>query len=129
MMLSLSLSLLILLLMLLSSSLSFRLIKKSNHHHHPSLSLHALKDGAMNEINRLKVEYNNNSNNYDSNRLKEMKVILECVKALEEIDRDLELFEQHLNGDDDKLKETASVFKKEFEICKNEIESQLNKLL
>lgn len=82
----------------------------------------------MDEINRLKLEFNNNSE-INGDRLKEIKVILDCARALEEIDRDIELFDQHLSGDDDKLKQTASVFKKEFIDCKEQIETQLNKLL
>ena len=125
-------------MIILVSSLSLRIKKNINSIHigilkkkisFSSSSLYALKDGAMDEINRLKVLYNNNDKDLDKGRLKDIKVILECVSALEEIDKDLELFEQHLNGDDEKLKETASVFKKEFLTCKNEIETQLNKLL
>jgi hypothetical protein len=95
----------------------------------PWSTLHGLKEGAAEEITRLKNEYNGNAGNLDADRLKEIKVILECARALEEIDRDIELFEQHLNGDDEKLKQTATVFKKEFLDCKEQIEAQLNKLL
>ena len=98
-------------------------------YHGKTSSLYALKDGAIDEINRLKNEYSTNTNGADADRLKEIKVILECARALEEIDRDIELFEQHLNGDDEKLKQTAMVFKKEFLDCKEQIEAQLNKLL
>jgi len=88
----------------------------------------------MDEINRLKAlvsssSSSSSSSGIDADRLKEIKVILDCVRALEEIDRDIELFDQHLNGDDDKLKQTASVFKKEFIDCREQIEIQLNKLL
>ena len=92
----------------------------------PRLSM-VLKEGAMDEINRLKALVSSSS--IDADRLKEIKVILDCVRALEEIDRDIELFDQHLSGDDDKLKQTASVFKKEFIDCREQIEIQLNKLL
>ena len=95
----------------------------------PRLSM-VLKEGAMDEINRLKaLVSSSSSSSIDADRLKEIKVILDCVRALEEIDRDMELFDQHLSGDDDKMKQTAGVFKKEFMDCREQIEIQLNKLL
>ena len=44
-------------------------------------------------------------------------------------EKDLSLFEDHLNGDDESLKKTAKIFSKEFIQCRKDIEDQLNQLL
>ena len=62
-------------------------------------------------------------------RLKELATVMRCVKALDEIHNDLALMQEHLERDDEKLKETAKVFTVEFKQCQQEIESQLNILL
>jgi len=61
--------------------------------------------------------------------IKALNVVLECDKALVQIEEDLAMFEGHLAGDDDKLKETAEVFSKEFTVCHAQIEGQLIALL
>lgn len=65
----------------------------------------------------------------DSRRFKELDTIVRCVRALEEIARDLVLMEEHIAGDDVKLRDTALTFKSEFLQCSADIESQLNILL
>ena len=61
--------------------------------------------------------------------MRDLKVVVECDKALRQIEKDLAMFDDHLSGDDDKLKETAEVFKKEFTTCRQQLEEQLEKLL
>lgn len=59
----------------------------------------------------------------------------ECAQALDDIERDLKDFaviESEPNDSDpqqESLRETASIFSREFEECKSQIEEQLNKLL
>lgn len=65
----------------------------------------------------------------NSGRFKELDTIVRCVRALEEIARDLVLMEEHIAGDDVKLRDTALTFKSEFLQCSADIESQLNVLL
>ena len=62
-------------------------------------------------------------------QLKFCETVFNCVSALKSIDADLELFKEHLEGSDDKLKDTAEVFTGEFLDCKAQIESQLNRIL
>lgn len=62
-------------------------------------------------------------------REKELSIIVRCAEALREIDADLIMMQDHLKGEDMKLKETAQFFGVEFEQCKTEIEGQLNALL
>ena len=65
----------------------------------------------------------------ESAELEELKPINDVAKALLQIDTDLQMFKDHIEGDDEALKETALIFKKEFQQCKDDLESQLNKLL
>lgn len=65
----------------------------------------------------------------DGRRFKELDTIVRCVRALEEIERDLVLMEEHIAGEDVKLRDTALTFKSEFLQCSGDIESQLNILL
>ncbi len=62
-------------------------------------------------------------------REQDIKDILQCFKALKDIESDLFMLEEHLNGSDFHLKESAEVFHKEFSRCRNEIENELNALL
>lgn len=61
--------------------------------------------------------------------IRELGVVIECDKALKQIETDLSMFETHLDGDDDKLKETATVFKKEFTVIRTQLEAELTKAL
>jgi protein subunit release factor A len=98
-----------------------------------------LKEGAYERIEQLKIEYNNideelryltgDAKKALETRKRNLKTICDCAKALEDIDRDLETFCGHLQGEDAKLKEIAEGFTKEFLLCKEQLESQLNKLL
>ena len=69
------------------------------------------------------------NSNTNSDREDELRLIFDCVDAIRDIDRDVSLFEEHINGDDESLKSTAITFTKEFLQCKEELENQLNKLL
>jgi hypothetical protein len=101
----------------------------------------ALKEGAYLQLNNLKQEYedlqkimyNKQPSNKEaealSKRIKELTVVFKCVAALEEIEQDLKMCSEHESGEDESLKKTAKVFKKEFTQCKELIESQLNNLL
>lgn len=98
-------------------------------------TLYALKPNADSVLARFKIEYNSllenksDSNNVSEERIKELKVIFDCVEALEKIDNDLALFAEHENGPDEGLKKTALIFKQEFLMCKDQLETQLNSLL
>ena len=96
--------------------------------------LYALSPNADSVLARFKVEYNSlletsSESDSTSERIKELKVIFDCVEALEKIDNDLALFAEHENGADAGLKKTAQIFTQEFLMCKNQLETQLNNLL
>ena len=96
--------------------------------------LHALSPNADSVLAQFKVEYNSlletsSETGSISERIKELKVIFDCVEALEKIDNDLALFAEHENGTDEGLKKTAQIFTQEFLMCKNQLETQLNNLL
>jgi len=94
----------------------------------------ALNQGVAAKIEELRLEYRQleqlplESDEIKS-RKRELKVIVECAAALQEIDNDLAIFKDHLLGDDEKLRQTAEVFSREFKDCKKEIESNLNKIV
>ena len=78
------------------------------------------------------IEKQNQADNMDEEtreRIDNLKTIFKCVDVLVEIERDLELFEKQIEGDDESLKSSAKTFTAEFSECKEEIEMQLNKLL
>jgi hypothetical protein len=95
----------------------------------------ALKDGAQAQID----EYRKQLTVYDSSpaeenseseeEIKNIRTIISCANALVDIDRDILTFQEHLEGDDDRLKDIARSFWKEFLECKEQIETQLNSLL
>lgn len=94
------------------------------------LTLQLLSDDSHDKIESIRVKYNNLSKqNGDVNNIKELKVIIDSADALISIEKDLLMFQEHLNGDDDKLKETAAIFTREFQDCKKNIEEQLTVLL
>jgi hypothetical protein len=105
------------------------------------ITLYQLKEGSAQRIEEISNEYSRcQMLDEDEDTSPEMKAdlqekikayetILNCVEALKTIDTDLELFADHLRGDDDKLKSTALVFYEEFSVCKVQIEGQLNKIL
>jgi hypothetical protein len=62
-------------------------------------------------------------------RWKELSTVSRCVAALQELELDLAMLQEHFEGTDEKLKETALYFSKEFEQCQLEIEGQLNSIL
>lgn len=64
----------------------------------------------------------------DDEAKKELLVILKCRDAINQIDQDLELFSEHINGNDEKLKETSLVFQREFSECRVQLISQLEKI-
>lgn len=103
-----------------------------------SFALNALKENAYQRLEAFKAEYKKlESQQSDSDtpavtddkvgeRLKELSVILQCFDALEQIDKDLLLMRDQLDSDDESLRESAKVFLKEFNTCKEEIEGVLN---
>jgi hypothetical protein len=98
--------------------------------------LYALSPNTDSVLARFKVEYNSlletsseSGSISDVERIKELKVIFDCVEALEKIDNDLALFAEHENGADEGLKKTAQIFTQEFLMCKIQLETQLNNLL
>ena len=93
-------------------------------------ALMLLSEDSYDKIESVRTKYKNlSSQNNDSNNIKELKVIIDSADALISIEKDLLMFQEHLNGDDDKLKETAEIFTKEFQDCKKNIEEQLSILL
>jgi hypothetical protein len=76
------------------------------------------------ELDTLKEE------NEDSNeRKKSLMVLLKCRDAINQIDSDLDLFTEHMNGTDEKLKETSTAFHKEFSECRVQLLAQMEKAL
>lgn len=93
-------------------------------------ALMLLSEDSYDKIESVRTKYKSlSSQNDDSNNIKELKVIIDSADALISIEKDLLMFQEHLNGDDDKLKETAEIFTKEFQDCKKNIEEQLSVLL
>ena len=89
-----------------------------------------LSEDSYSTIESIRAEYKNLSGqNDDANNIKELKVIIDSADALISIEKDLLMFQEHLNGDDDKLKELAKIYTKEFQDCKKNIEEQLSVLL
>lgn len=64
-----------------------------------------------------------------NDKRKEAKAILDCMKAIEEIDRDLDLMSNQKEGKDQALKEVASTYVKEFQEMRGQLESLMSKLL
>lgn len=62
-------------------------------------------------------------------KLRIMKSILDGVEALEEIEKDLKLFEVQSKSDDKSIREKAIAFTKEFLVCRDQIEGEINKML
>ena len=103
-----------------------------------SFALNVLKENAYQRLEAFKAEYKKlESQQSDADtpavtddkvgeRLKELSVILQCFDALEQIDKDLLLMRDQLDSDDESLRESAKVFLKEFNTCKEEIEGVLN---
>jgi len=54
---------------------------------------------------------------------------LDCIKAIEEIDRDLELMSNQLDGKDQSLKDVASTYMTEFQEMREQLKSRMMKLL
>jgi len=76
------------------------------------------------ELDTLKGE------NEDSNeRKKSLIILLKCRDAINQIDSDLDLFTEHMNGTDEKLKETSTAFHKEFSECRVQLLAQMEKAL
>lgn len=64
-----------------------------------------------------------------ADRLAALNTVFSCVDALRSIETDLSLFDEHIQGDNERLITSALVFKEEFTQCKRDIESQLEKIL
>ena len=93
-----------------------------------------LHDGYLEKIELVREDFKSlssitNRNDDEAKRYKQCKVILDCIDALTSIDRDLVMFSEHLEGDDENLRSTAKVFVREFTECKEQMVDQLNKLL
>ena len=91
----------------------------------------ALKPGSYEKKIAIKEEYDQlsskESNHID--RLKELKVILDCFEALDGIEHDLQIFKDQENSSDESIQESAFRYQKEFMECKIQIENQLNKIM
>lgn len=91
----------------------------------------ALKPGSYENKIAVKEEYeslcSNEPNRID--RLKELKLILDCFEALDGIEHDLQVFKNQENSSDESIRESAFRYQKEFMECKTQIENQLNKIM
>lgn len=120
------------------------LIVQQQHHHCSTSLTHvqrrattrrwALKDGAQAQIDEYRkqlavYESSPTTEDNDEEEIRTIRTICDCATALVEIDRDILTFQEHLEGDDARLKEIAKSFRKEFLECKDQIETQLNSLL
>eukprot|EP00607_Mallomonas_marina_P000586 CAMPEP_0182428794 /NCGR_PEP_ID=MMETSP1167-20130531/23713_1 /TAXON_ID=2988 /ORGANISM="Mallomonas Sp, Strain CCMP3275" /LENGTH=111 /DNA_ID=CAMNT_0024611903 /DNA_START=220 /DNA_END=555 /DNA_ORIENTATION=- len=99
-----------------------------------------LDDGVVDKLIRIKKRYEHLSTQLSSERDLQTKTVLQkekdgmeifmsCLKALETIQNDLEIFSDHLTGDDKKLKDVAETYTDEFITCRDQIHSQLNTLV
>eukprot|EP01038_Epipyxis_sp_PR26KG_P008861 gene8861-11954_t len=99
-----------------------------------TITLMALNNQAIEKIKEYKSKYSSlintsNLNDIEQEQMKEIKVIIDSFEALESIEKDLLLFEEQMNGDDQSLKETAIIFTNEFINVRNELENKLNEML
>jgi hypothetical protein len=86
------------------------------------------------EVMELQKKYGTNPNDDNikldlEEKTRKLNVIQKCFEALEEIKKDLLVFEQHESESDEDLKRTAIMFRNEFISCRDEIEVKLNELL
>lgn len=90
-----------------------------------------VRDSYEEKIKAIEKEYNalENVKEEENSTKKDLRIILDCIDALKQIDRDLLIFEEHMKGDDDSLKATAATFTKEFNDVKEKLEQHLKSLL
>ena len=76
-----------------------------------------------------------NENNVDilkslEDEKEELRAVYESAKALSQIQDDLDMFRFQIEeGDNEGLKESARIFRREFISCRDELEGNLNKIL
>eukprot|EP01041_Mallomonas_annulata_P007706 gene7706-15773_t len=100
----------------------------------------ALNNGVKDKLLKIREKYDNLSSkiaietdvkqieSFQSQRTV-LKTYVDCLTALETIEKDLEMFSEHLTGTDAKLKKVAEIYTTEFTTCQSQIETQLNKLM
>lgn len=92
----------------------------------------ALKPGAEETIAQMRDEFLRlqiEAGAAQSDRVRELKRILDAVDALKEIEQDLNNCEAQRSSDDASMREKAKAFYGEFTSIKDELETQLNKML
>ena len=125
--------------LLVASTAAFRVHIGRRSHHHLAAPLAALKPGVVEMLAGMRDELaameaapapaDGIVDPEREEKLRTLRTVCQCAEALATIDRDLETFQEQLNGNDDKLKQIAESFQKEFLGCKEQIETQLNALL
>jgi hypothetical protein len=130
--------------LLVASTAAFRVHIGRRSHHHLAAPLAALKPGVVEMLAGMRDELaameaaameaaptpaGGIVDPEREEKLRSLRTVCQCAEALATIDRDLETFQEQLNGNDDKLKQIAESFQKEFLECKEQIETQLNALL
>lgn len=103
----------------------------------------ALKPGVMEKLEELKTDYNDLLNKYDlrevkgvndallnpeQQKLKNIRSCLDCVEALRSIEDDLTELSEQMKDNDEKVRERAGIYFREFTQCRDEIEEELNQL-
>jgi len=125
--------------LLVASTVAFRVQIGRRSHHHLAAPLAALKPGVVEMLAGMRDELaameaapvpaDGIVDPEREEKLRTLRTVCQCAEALATIDRDLDTFQEQLNSDDDKLKQIAESFQKEFLECKEQIETQLNALL
>ena len=125
--------------MLFATAVAFRV---GIHRRHRTVSLAALKPdiahavglirtelAAMEEVEPLPLKDGDVVDQERADKLRSLRTVVQCADALVTIDRDLETFQEQLEGNDAKLKQIAEIYQKEFLELKEQIETQLNTIL
>ena len=121
---------LLLLLLCVLSAVGFRRLVPGLGGSKHSLKLNAIKNPAL--LNSLKNEYEASKGTPETPRVKELMVVVKCIKALEELESDLELMGKNISQDSPEtpeVKASSEFFYQEFERCKSDIEGALNDIL
>jgi hypothetical protein len=93
------------------------------------LKLNAINNPSL--LNSLKSEYEA-SKGSETARVKELMVVVKCIKALEDLENDLQLMSSNMAPDSPQtpeVKTSSKFFYQEFERCKSDIEGALNDIL
>lgn len=102
-------------------------------------ALSALRRGSLVKLEKLSTEYSalmqttttplENDRQRVNQRMRNIRLVFDCVRALKSVDYDLEMLHAHNNSHDITLKKSAVQYLTKFLELKDELEIQLDKVL